>query len=58
MCQMCQLICIVGCQGVAQPGDDIYFGGWVKGPSKQTERTNGGWVQSAFGAKDEQIMSK
>ena len=32
-----------------------YFGGWVEGPSKQTDRTDGGWVQSNFGAKAEQI---
>ena len=33
-----------------------YFGGWVEGPSKQTDRTDGGWVQSTFGAKAEQII--
>ena len=32
-----------------------YFGGWVEGASKQTDRTDGGWVQSTFGAKAEQI---
>ena len=31
------------------------FGGWVEGPSKQTDSTDGGWVQSTFGAKAEQI---
>ena len=34
-----------------------YFGGWVEGPSKQTDRTDGVWVQSTFGAKAEQIMN-
>ena len=29
-----------------------YFGGWVEGPSKQTDGTDGGWVQSTFGAED------
>ena len=28
-----------------------YFGGWLEGPSKQTDRTDGGWVQSTFGAR-------
>ena len=28
-----------------------YFGGWVEGPSKQADRTDGGWVQSTMGAK-------
>ena len=28
-----------------------YFGGWVEGASKQTGRTDGGWVQSTFSAK-------
>ena len=32
-----------------------YFGGWVEGASNNTDRTNGGWVQSTFGAKAEQI---
>ena len=32
-----------------------YFGGWVEGPSEQTDRTDGGWVPSTFGAKAEQI---
>ena len=32
-----------------------YFGGWVESPSKQTDRTEGGWVQSTFGAKVELI---
>ena len=32
-----------------------YFGGWVGGPSKQANRTDGGWVQSTFSAKAEQI---
>ena len=31
-----------------------YFGGWVEGPSKQTDRTDGGWVQSTFGTMAEQ----
>ena len=33
----------------------LYFGGWVEGPNKLTDRTDGGWVQSTFGAKAEQI---
>ena len=32
-----------------------YFGGWVECPSKQKDRTDGGLVQSTFGAKAEQI---
>ena len=32
-----------------------YFGVWVEGASKQTDRTDGGWVQSTFGAKAEEI---
>ena len=32
-----------------------YSGGWVKGPSKRTDRTEGGWVQSTFGATAEKI---
>ena len=32
----------------------LYFGGWVEGPRKQTNGTDGGWVQSTFGAKAEQ----
>ena len=32
-----------------------YFGGWVFGPIKQTDMTDGGWVQSTFGAKTVQI---
>ena len=32
-----------------------YFGGWVEGPSKQTDWADGGWVQSTFGAKAEEI---
>ena len=32
-----------------------YFGEWVEGPSKRTDRTDGGWVQSTFGAKAEQL---
>ena len=32
-----------------------YFGGWVEGPSKQTDRADGGWVQCTFGAKAEQL---
>ena len=30
-----------------------YFGEWVEGASKQTDRTDG-WVQSTFGCKAEQ----
>ena len=33
-----------------------YFGGWLEGPSKQTDRTDGEWVQSNFGAKAEQFL--
>ena len=29
-----------------------------EGPSKQTDRTDGGWVQSTVGAKTEQIKQK
>ena len=32
-----------------------YFGGWIEGQSKQTDRTDGGWVQTTFGAKAEQL---
>ena len=32
-----------------------YFRGWVEVASKQTDRTDGGWLQSIFGAKHEQI---
>ena len=46
-----------GLQPVSRPVELVhYFGGRVEGPSKQTERTDGGWVQSTFGAKAEQIM--
>ena len=31
------------------------FGGWVEYLSKQRDRTDGGFVQSTFGAKAEQI---
>ena len=31
------------------------FGGWVEGASKQTDRTDGEWVNSTFGTKAEQI---
>ena len=34
-----------------------YFGGWIEGASKQTDRAVGGWVQSTFGAKAEQIKN-
>ena len=41
-----------GLQPVSRPVELVhYFGGWVEGPSKQTDRTDGGWVQSTFGAK-------
>ena len=29
-------------------GTGSLFGGWVEGPSKQTDRTDGEWVQSTF----------
>ena len=46
-----------GLQPVSRPVELVhYFGGWVEGPSKQTDRTGGGWVQSTFGAKAEQIL--
>ena len=35
-----------------------YFGKWVEGPSKQTDRTDGGWGQSTFGAKAEKLGHK
>ena len=45
-----------GLQPVSRPVELVhYFRGWVEGPSKQTDRTDGGWVQSTFGAKAEQI---
>ena len=45
-----------GLQPVSRPVELVhYFGGWVEGPRKQTDRTDGGWVQSIFGAKTEQI---
>ena len=44
-----------GLQPVSRPVELVnYFGGWVEGPSKQTDRTDGEWVQSTFGAKAEQ----
>ena len=47
-----------GLQPVSRPVELVYyFGGWVEGPSKQTGRTDGGWVQSTIGAKAEQIKS-
>ena len=30
---------------------------WRVGPNKLTDRTDGGWVQSTFGAKAEQIST-
>ena len=45
-----------GLRPVQRPVELVhYFGGWVEDPSKQTDRTDGGWVQSTFGAKAEQI---
>ena len=47
-----------GLQPVSRPLELVhYFGGWVEGPKKQTDRTNSGWVQSTFGAKAEQIRT-
>ena len=47
-----------GLQPVSRPVKLVhYFGGWVEGPSKQTDRTDGGWVQSTFGAKAEQFLA-
>ena len=38
-----------GLQPVLRPVELVhYFGGWVECPSKQTDRTDGGWVQSSF----------
>ena len=35
-----------GLQPVSRPVECVhYFGGWIEGPSKQTDRTDGGWVQ-------------
>ena len=52
----CRLQNKTGLQPVSRPGELVhYFGGWVEGASKQTNRTNGGWVKSTFGAKAEQI---
>ena len=45
-----------GLQPVSRPMELVhYFGGWVEGASKQTDMTDGGWVQSTFGAKTVQI---
>ena len=45
-----------GLQHVSRPVELVhYVGGWVEGASKQRDLTNGGWVQSIFGAKAEQI---
>ena len=45
-----------GLQPVSRPMELVhYFGGWVFGPIKQTDMTDGGWVQSTFGAKTVQI---
>ena len=34
-----------GLQPVPRPVELVhYFGGWVEGPSKQTDRTDGGWI--------------
>ena len=43
-------------QPVSRPVELVHYcEGWVEGASKQTDRTDGGWVQSTFGAKAEQI---
>ena len=48
-----------GLQPVSRPMELVhYFGGWVECPSKQTDRTDGGWVQSTFGAKAEETPVK
>ena len=45
-----------GFQPVSRPAELVhYFGGWVEDQSKQTDRTDGAWVQSTFNAKAEQI---
>ena len=47
-----------GLPHVSRPVELVhYFGGWVECPSKQTDWTDGGWMQSTFGAKAEQIMA-
>ena len=47
---------MTGLQPVSRPVELVhYIGGWVKGPNKQIDRTDGGGVQSTFGAKAEQI---
>ena len=41
-----------GLQPVSRPVELVhYFGGWVEGASKRTDRTDGGLAQSTFGAK-------
>ena len=41
-----------GLQPVSRPVELVhYFGGWVEGPSKKTDRTDGGWAHSTLGAK-------
>ena len=41
---------------MSRPVEQVhYFGEWVEVPSKQTDRTVGGWVQTTFSAKAEQI---
>ena len=41
-----------GLQPVSRPVELVhYFGGWVESPRKQTDRTDGGLVQSTFDAK-------
>ena len=43
-----------GLQQVSRPVELVhYFGGWEEGPSKQTDRTDGGRLQSTFGVKAE-----
>ena len=45
-----------GFQPVSRPVELVhYFGRWVEGQSKQTDRTDGACEQSTFGAKAEQI---
>ena len=45
-----------GLQPVSRPVELAhYFGEWSEGASKQTNRTDGGWVKSTFGAKAELV---
>ena len=44
-----QMLNKTGLKSVSRPMELVhYFVGWVEGPSKQTYRTDGKWVQSLF----------